>query len=124
MPRPPRFRTGARERRHGLRILTGSGSRRRGRESGPNGKIHGMRCAERFLLLLLLSVSLDFAATAVPTPSGFHWDDEEEAVQWRRSARISPTSSPGGSANPAAIAVFPARPRPPVPDRGRQQRRA
>jgi len=83
-----------------------------------------MRCAERFLLLLLLSVSLDFAATAVPTPSGFHWDDEEEAVQWRRSARISPTSSPGGSANPAAIAVFPARPRPPVPDRGRQQRRA
>jgi len=41
---------------------------------------------------LLVSVTLDFAATAVPTPSGFHWDDEEEAVQLRRPTRASPIS--------------------------------
>jgi hypothetical protein len=47
------------------------------------------------MLLFLLSVTLDLAATAVPTPSGFHWDDEEEAVHLRRSVHASAVSRQG-----------------------------
>jgi hypothetical protein len=77
-----------------------------------------MRPVERFILLLLLSVTLDFAATAVPTPSGVHWDDEEEAVHLRRPARLSPISGEGASGTHASMAVAPTRSRPRRPDRG------
>jgi hypothetical protein len=78
-----------------------------------------MRSIERFILLLLLSVTLDFAATAVPTPSGVHWDDEEEAVHLRRPARVSPISGEGASGTRADAAAPPTRLRPLMPNHGR-----
>jgi hypothetical protein len=40
----------------------------------------------RFLLVLLLFVSFDLCAVAVPTPRGIVWDEDEEVVHVRRAA--------------------------------------
>ena len=42
--------------------------------------------SRRFLLVLLLSVSVDLGATVLPTTHGVVWDDEEEAVHVRRES--------------------------------------
>lgn len=76
--------------------------------------------SRRFLLLLLLFVSLDFAVPYEPTARGWHeFEDEEESVhpEARRLER------PGAAAaQPSSAAVAASRPRP-AASAGRQPSR-
>ena len=50
----------------------------------------------RFLLVLLLFVSFDLCAVAVPTPRGIVWDEDEEVVHVRRNAASPRRLAPAG----------------------------
>jgi hypothetical protein len=52
--------------------------------------------AARFVLLVLLTASLDLATPMVPTTTGLQWDDDEELVHPRRPriVRLAVASSP------------------------------